>query len=82
MQTDRERAVTELVSLWITNDRQHYGKARQCAQEGNSALQTYIRRTLFTALSFSAARQVANELSSNDYSRIDWASVARDLIGE
>lgn len=86
--SDRGRLVTELVSVWIANDGEHIESARYCIREGgmahpqDSMLANHLTRVLRRAPLWSAAWQTAQELAPNDYSRVDWASIARDLIGE
>jgi hypothetical protein len=84
MQTDRERAVTEMVSLWITNDGDRYETARAFASVygGGHEFILHMKRLVRQAPLYSAPWYVAQDMSPNDYNRVDWASVARDLIGD
>ena len=81
--SDRGKYVTELVSTWICNDGAFYNKARNCASRGVRSLECYI---LYLLRDFDpplpTPLQVAQELAPNDYNRIDWQSIADDLLQE
>lgn len=81
--SERARYVTEQVKLWVANDSQYYYAAVSvAAREGSQKLAAYLAHHLRTAVVYSAAWQVAQELSPNDYDRIRWVEVQNELLGE
>lgn len=83
-------SVTEMVSTWIISESdldEHSGARKRVAehasdyaQAGNDdGLRAYITAQLRKARRYSAAREVADELSANDYDRIDWSEVSAAL---
>lgn len=88
--SERGRKVTEQVSMWIVNDGDHYFAARVYARDdrANGALNDdgllaeYLNAVIRWAVRPSAPWQVAQELAPNDHGRIDWRSVADDLLAE
>ena len=79
--SERGRYVTEQVSLWIQNDGVFFEPAKGMASEPR-VLGIYLTIAIKTARRGTAPWHVAQELAANDYGRIDWAQVARDLTGE
>lgn len=78
--SERGRYVTEQVSVWIENDGELIGEARYRllaygVKPGNAFVR-YLEALLRNAPRHSAPWQVAQELSPNDYDRIDWEAVA------
>jgi hypothetical protein len=74
---------TRLVSLWITNDSEHYHAARRSALDGLPiSMGGHLTHVLKTAKPHTAAWHTAQELSPNDYLRVNWAEVSRDLRAE
>jgi hypothetical protein len=89
--SERGRWVTDEVSLWINNDGDYYETAHHYAHMdymdgmltgNNGLLAEYLGTILQGAVKPSAPWHVAQELSPNDYERIDWRSVADDLLSE
>lgn len=86
--SERARYVTDLVSMWIVNDGEHFHEARRAAgsdwaaRSGYSELREYAERIIRTARRTTAPWHVAQELAPNDYARIHWADVANQLTGE
>lgn len=87
--SDRGRYVTEQVSLWIQNDgefvddiRRRVDVAREIARRDPELLDlaAYLSEIIRHAMPYTAPWQVAQELAPNDYDRIDWQSIARDLL--
>lgn len=83
-------AVTDMVATWLISEGDfddHNGAHKRVAEHaydyahtGNhDGLRTYITRYLRSCSRNSAAREVADELSHNDYDRIDWSEVAAAL---
>lgn len=77
---------TATVSMWICSDSDFYGTARMMIRaSGLEGLKAYLcgvlrgrggrRRT-------PAVIETSDDLSENDLRRVDWFSVAEDLIGD
>lgn len=74
---------THSVALWITNDEPYYWEAKKRAEASDiDGLRKYLTKALKEAKEPSAAWYTAQDLSPNDYDRIDWEAVAGDLVGE
>lgn len=83
-------AITDMVATWLVNesDQQDLNGAGKriaehaydfAAAQDESGLRTYATLVLRTSRPGSSAREVADELSHNDYDRICWESVAKAL---
>ena len=79
--SERARYVTEQVSLWIQNDGDCYGHAQDLLATPD-VLGSWLRLVLKTSVEGSAPWYVAQELAPNDYDRIDWETIAKDLTEE
>lgn len=83
--SDRARYVTEQVSLWIQNDGDHHPFVMRLIEqmESNNAVADYLKSVLKYSPPYgSAPWQVAQELAANDYDRINWDDVVRNLMGD
>lgn len=80
--SDRGKHVTHLVQVWIENDGACVTGAQAAARISTDSLRVYLTNVLKSAPRMSAARQMADELASNDYGRVDWQMVAEDLLDE
>lgn len=80
--SDKTRENTEWVAVWIVNDGDYYFTAQEYAREGVDELAVYLTDVLHAASPNTGAWHTAQELSANDYERIDWQSIADDLLGE
>jgi hypothetical protein len=81
--SERAREVTEQVALWIENDGERIEAARYKlgvygVAPGNAFVK-YLEVALRDARPYSAPWQVAQNLSPNDYDRIDWDMVAERI---
>jgi hypothetical protein len=78
--SDRGRYVTEQVALWIENDSNYIDGARRAAHTGTEHLRQYLTLIISGAPAYSAPWQVAQEMAPNDWDRVDWESIKKDLL--
>lgn len=82
--------VTDMVATWIISESDfldHKGAHKRIAEHANDyaaandldGLRTFTTSVLRHARGNSAAREVADELSANDYDRINWSEIAAAL---
>ena len=79
--SERGRYVTDQVKLWIANNDNHVEAVQSFIRtEGSVAgMADYLIRVIRSAEPRTAPWHVAQELSANDYARINWQDVAREL---
>lgn len=77
--SERGEYVTSQVSVWICNDGEHVELARRASNRGSAHLKTFLIGVISKGRHSSSPWHVAQELAPNDYERVDWDSVARDL---
>lgn len=77
--------LTEIVSMWIANDGDHYGEALELAEEvktgGRGEVETFqdhLIDILLTAPDESTASYVLRDILA----QVDWREVATDLASE
>lgn len=82
--------ITDMVATWIISESDfidHKGARQRIAEHAGAyaaagdldGLRTFTTSVLRRSGRNSAAREVADELSANDYDRIDWSEVAGAL---
>lgn len=76
--SERARYVTEQVSLWIQNDGEWNALARGRADDPDR-LRAFLGSVIRRSPQGKAAWHVAQELTPNDWDRIDWKAVAEEL---
>jgi hypothetical protein len=78
--SDRAKYVTDQVALWITNDSDHIADAQRLAKEGSAhALGNFLITVVRSARPHTAPWHVAQELAANDWGRVDWHEVLRQV---
>lgn len=78
--SDRAQYVTDQVAMWITNDGDHVANAQRLAKEGSAhALGSFLITVVRAARPHTAPWHVAQELSANDWGRVHWDEVLRQL---
>lgn len=83
--SERARYVTEQVALWIANDGDHIEEARAnilAEPNGLRGFEQYLSRVISLARKGEAAWHVQQELAPNDWARIHWDDVAREISEE
>jgi hypothetical protein len=82
---DREREVTEMVALYISNEgaddsgeRIAFRAAAFAKANDLDGLSKYVKRIILTHRN---AREVRNEMAKNDWDRVNWKDVADELEG-
>lgn len=81
--SEKGREVTDWVSVWLVNDSDTYFGALDAARCGDlETLESFVVETLKGAPEHSGAWYTAQELSANDYERIDWQDIADTLTAE
>lgn len=82
--SERAMYVTHLVSVWLANDRAPYETVRWMhdEMESNERIGEFVTDILRSSRPNSAAWHTAQDLAPNDYSRIRWADVVNEVIGD
>lgn len=81
--SERARYVTEQVANWITSDGNHYADAQRLANEGSAhALGNFLVTIVRRARPHTAPWHVAQELAPNDWGRVNWREVLRQVQSE
>lgn len=78
--SERERYVTDQVANWITSDGDHIADAQKLAKEGSAhALGNFLMTVVRSARPHTAPWHVAQELAPNDWGRVHWDEVLRQV---
>lgn len=81
--SERGAYVTDQMSLWIQNDGQTIVGARLALKAlSTRGLEIFLTRVIKDAQPGDAAWHVSQNLAPNDFARIDWARVAREITEE